>query len=141
MSLMKAQVDSKSLLGQIMIWGTSLAVGFAAASLAALQPDFSFRLSPRTFLAGAMGAAFTACYWRILLSSTGSGRKYLRVGASALLFCGGVAGFLYPLRFIAPDNYSDVLAGLAIAFCGLTGVALLLFWCKRFLDKDSQNNA
>jgi hypothetical protein len=121
-----------------MILGSSLALGFGTASLEALQRDFSFRISAKTLVAFVLGATLLYIYWRILLNPSKAPRqKRLRVAASIALFIGGVVGFLYPLRFIAPNNYREVAAGLLAAFAGLSVVATLLLFCKRFLDKDS----
>ena len=125
-----------------MVLSSSLAAGFATASLQALQPNFSFKVSVKTLVAFAIGSIMAWIYWRILLSaSTTPRQRRLRVFASVLLFFAGVAGFVYPTRFIAPNNYRDVIVGLIAAFCGLAGVAVLLLFCKRFLDNDSRDNS
>src|SRR5438046_477285 len=95
------QTGNKSALARIMIFGSSIAAGFAAASLAALQPNFSFRLSLKTFAGFAAGFLLLYVYWRILFhpSKTPAQRR-LRLAASMLLALCGIAGFLYPLRYI-----------------------------------------
>jgi hypothetical protein len=129
-------------LRRIMVVGSSLAAGFGTASLEALQPNFSFKITFRTVIAFVAGAMLLAVYWRILLSpSKRPGQKRLRFTASALLAVGGLAAFLYPLRFIAPSNSLDVAIGLLAAFCGISAVIILLLWCKRFLDDDTRNNS
>jgi len=124
-----------------MLFGSSLAGGFAAASLQALQPNFSFRVSAKTLVAFGLGFLVLYCYWRILFHpSVSSGQKRLRMGASALLAIIGLTGFLYPLRFIAPNNHGEVAAGLVIACLALAVVIALLLMCKRFLDADARKN-
>jgi len=126
----------------IMMVSSSLAAGFATASLEALQPNFSFKISFTTVIAFLAGAIVLAIYWRILLNPSKRPRqKRLRLTASVLLALGGVAAFLYPLRFIPSSNSLDVAIGLFAAFCGLSAVAILLLWCKRFLDEDTRNNS
>jgi len=123
-----------------MVLGSSLAAGFAVGSLEALQPNFSFKVSAKTVIAFALGAVMVWIYWTILLNPSKTPRQNrLRWVASAVLFLAGVAGFLYPLRFIAPNNYPDVILGLGAALCGISVVAVLLLACKRFLDKDSES--
>jgi hypothetical protein len=135
------QTDPKPTLRRVMMLGSSLTAGFATASLQALQPSFSFQISFKTLVAFGLGFVALLAYWRIFFSSSDSpGQKRLRVIASILLALAGVAGFLYPLRFIAPNNHAEVAAGLGLAFCALAGVTVLLFWCKRFLDEDTRNN-
>ena len=137
---MQREMALKSRLRQIMVLGSALAAGFAVGSLEALQPDFSFKISAKTVIAFALGAAVLGIYWSILLNPSKTPRRNrLRWMASAALFLAGVAGFLYPLRFIAPNNYPDVIIGLGAALCGIGVVAVLLLACKRFLDRDSES--
>jgi len=142
LEIVRMQAERKSALQRIMVLGSSLAAGFGTASLEALQPNFSFRVSLKTLGAFIFGFATLYIYWRILFHpSKGPGWKWLRISASALLALGGVAAFLYPLRFITPGKRQDVAVGLAIAFCALLGVATLLFWCRRFLENDAERTA
>lgn len=135
------QADFKAALSRIMVLGSSVAVGFGAASMEALQPNFSFHISMMTLVAFALGFILLHIYWRILLHpSEAPAQKRLRFIASCFLACGGVAGFLYPLRFIAPSNHKEVAAGLLMALCAALGVAALLLLCKRFLDEDARSN-
>ena len=47
------------------------------------------------------------------------------------------AALVYPLKFIAPNNFHEVTIWLLAAFAGLSVIAVMLLVCKRFLDKDS----
>src|SRR5207302_6737638 len=126
------QRDLKSVLGRIMVFGSSLVGGFATASLEALQPGFSFRISVMTFVAFAAGFGLLSLYWKILFHPSRSpAHRRLRRAASVLLALGGIAGFLYPLRFIAHSNVREVAAGLVMALGAVVGVAALLLFCKR----------
>jgi hypothetical protein len=138
---MKTQAGLDPTLRRIMVLGGSLGFGFAMASLQALQPNFTFQISLKTPVAFLLGSAMLFLYWKILLHPSQSpGQKRLRVVATAVLAFAGVGGFLYPLKFIAPNNHAEVMVGLATAFCGLSGVAALLLCCKRFLEKDARKN-
>ncbi len=138
---MEPEAAFNPVLRRIMVFGSSLAFGFAGASLEALQPGFSFHISWRTVAVFFIASTILYIYWRILLHPGQEPRqRTLRITASIFLALAGIAGFLYPLRFIAPNNYTEVIIGLVTAFCGLTGVAVLLICCKRFLDKDSRDN-
>ncbi len=138
MTGVKTGSQSKAALVRVMIWGSALAAGFATGSLQALQPDFSFRVSFNTFIAFTLGSTLIYLYWKVLLNPSKNPRqKRLRWAASILLLLGGIAGFLYPLKFIAPNNFHEVTLGLLAAFAGLSVIALMLLICKRFLDKDS----
>jgi len=138
---METKTESKSPLARIMIVSSCLAAGFVLASLEALRPSFSFKISLRTVLAFLGGSMLLYVYWRIILHpSQTPGQRRWRRASSVLLVLGGLAAFLYPIRFIAPNSFGEVAGGLLMAFAGLAGVTLLLFACKRFLDRDAHNN-
>lgn len=138
---METKAESKSPLARIMIGSSCLAAGFVVASLEALRPNFLFKISVRTVLAFLGGSMLLYIYWRIILhSSQTPGQRRLRQTSSLLLVVGGLAAFLYPIRFIAPNSFGEVGVGLVMAFAGLSAVAMLLFACKRFLDRDADKN-
>ena len=121
--------------------GSSLTAGFAVASLEALRPNFSFEISWKTVVAFFIGAILLYCYWKVIFrQSNSSSGKRLRWAASLVLAALGVLGFLYPLRFIAPNNYKEVTSGLLMAFGAILAVVTLLWLCKRFLDEDTRWN-
>jgi hypothetical protein len=125
-----------------MIWGSSLVAGFGTASLQALQPGLSFQISIKTFVAFAIGAGVLAVCWRVIVNpSTERSQKVRRFAVSALLAVAGLAGLLYPLRFVAPAQFRPLCIGIAMALCALSGVAILLLMCKRIFDADERNNA
>src|ERR1051326_2323090 len=134
---MKGQVDNERALRRIMICGSSLAAGFGTASLQALQPGLSFRISINTAVAFLIGAAVLAVCWRIILNRSLERRQKLtRLAVLAMLALAGLAGLLYPLRFVAPDQLRPLRIGIAMALCALSGVATLLLMCKRMFDRD-----
>ena len=136
---MKTRTDNAWVLKQIIIWGSSLAGGFGAASMQALQPNLSFALSFKTLIAFVCGLALVATFWKSIFHPLiGARRKFLRVVTSVLLVAGGFAGVLYPLRFVAPSQFPALITGLSVAVCALGGVATLLYLCKRFLDEDER---
>ena len=139
---MKTETDNERVLKQIIIWGSALAGGFGAASLEALRPNVTFVISPATAIAFLGGVALVAAFWKSLFHpSTGSIQRFFRFATSALLVAGGVAGVIYPLRFVAPAQFPALITGLAVAVCALSGVAGLLYLCKRFLDDDERKMA
>lgn len=136
---MKTRMDNEWVLKQIIIWGSSLAGGFGAASMQALQPDISFAVSFKTLIAFVGGIALVAAFWKaIFYPLTGTRQKLLRFVTSGLLVAGGFAGVFYPLRFVAPSQFPALITGLSVAVCALGGVATLLYLCKRFLDADER---
>lgn len=138
---MKTRADNEWVLKQIIIWGSSLAGGFGAASMEALEPNLSFALSFKTLIAFLCGTALVVAFWKSIFHPTiGPCRKILRLVTSVLLIAGGFAGVLYPLRFVAPSQFPALITGLAVAVCALSGVAALLYLCKRFFDEDERKN-
>jgi hypothetical protein len=138
---MQTKTESRSPLARIMIVSSCLAAGFVLASLEALRPNFAFKVSARTALAFVGGSVLLYVYWKIILHpSQAPGQRRLRQTSSALLILSGLAAFLYPIRFIAPNSFGEVAVGLVMAFAGVAGVTLLLFVCKRFLDRDTHDN-
>lgn len=136
---MKTRTDNEWVLRQIIIWGSSLAGGFGVASMQALEPDLSFTLSYKTLIAFVCGMALVVAFWKsIFHPSSGKRRKVLRLVTSVLLIAGGLAGVLYPLRFVDPSQFPALITGLSVVVCALGGVATLLYLCKRFLDEDER---
>jgi hypothetical protein len=136
---MKTQADNLRDLRQIIIYGSSLGSGAAAASLEALRPHCTFEFSARTVLAFAVGMGVLWVYWRILFSPRDSrGWRVLRGFATGVVGIGGLAAFLYPLRYIAATRYPDLATGLFAAVFALSGVAIMLLLCRRLFE-DGDN--
>jgi hypothetical protein len=116
----------------------ALGLGCAFGSLEALRRNpngFSFEFSCKTLLAFAIGAAVAFLYWWFAAKNLTSARR-----GAWWLFIGGVAMFLYPLRFVPPDKSREMVQGLMVAVCALSGAAFLFWQIKRFLDLDTKLN-
>lgn len=133
---------------RIAMFSTALGVGVVAASLYSLRKTPSglgFELTIGSVVAFIIGAAAGWWYWRmvgklVLASAEGSTERRAKLRIySAVLIILGIAAFLYPIRFVPPENVREVVAGLGMAFLVLTGVALVLWQIKRFLDRDSES--
>ncbi|MDB6030698.1 MAG: hypothetical protein JWM16_1036 [Verrucomicrobiales bacterium] len=123
-------------LREIMIWGSAIGAGFGAASLAALQPHLDFAFSYRPVLAFIVAMALVYFYWNLIFRSLDEPALRVRRNVATGLICLlGIAGLLYPIRFIAPHNYGEVMTGLITAFVALSGVAALLLLCRRFFNE------
>jgi hypothetical protein len=48
----------------------------------------------------------------------------------------GLVSFLYPLKFVPAEKRWDVFVGLSLAAACITGVGLVMWRVKRFLDAD-----
>jgi len=128
-------------LRRIMIIGSSIGAGVAVAFTQALQPDFSMRFTWYSLIAFAIGAAWFVLFWKLLFSPRPIFQgKVARFAIVGVMLVSGIAGFLYPMKFVPRHNYHDLVIGLAAAVCALTGVAVLLLLCKKFLDNDARKN-
>jgi len=113
---------------------TALAAGFGTASLQAWK-GHGWEVSAKTLLAFLIGAAVMVGYWRIIFHPSSSRRqKFLRLGATVMIFLAGVGFFLYPLKFVQAALLPEIRIGLITAFCALSGVGALLFLAKRLFD-------
>ncbi|MDB6121875.1 MAG: hypothetical protein JWQ71_868 [Pedosphaera sp.] len=126
------------------MYSTALAFGCMIASLEALRPSgtgFSFEVTFRTLIAFMLGGTIAFPFWRLILNgSNWSQRKLTIVGVSLvlLLLLLGVGAFLYPLRFVPKDKLPEIRTGLITAVFALSGVGLLLWGVKRFIDSDEK---
>jgi cytochrome c biogenesis protein CcdA len=128
-------------LRRIMIYGSSVGTGIAAASLEALKPNFAFVVSPSTFAVGLLVTAGFVGYWKLMFAAKqGRAWNWLRVATTAIVAALGITGFLYPVRFVAPDRFPELAGGLARAAIGLAFGAAMLLACKRFFDADVRSN-
>jgi len=125
---------------RIVVFGSSLAAGFVAATLQALRPHLNFDVSLRTVMAFAGGMGALWVYWSIILHPSLPGWRFMSVVATGLLVIGGVWAFLYPVKFVNPSAFKELTVGLIAAVCALTGVAGLLLLCKRFFERDERDN-
>ena len=116
----------------------SLIFGFACLagtmeSLRSGTAGFYFKVSTLTFVAAAIGAGFCLLCWKLMLI----GRWPGRVGA-ALMIVSGVGSFLYPIRFVRPEQRWQIAEGLAVAVCAISIGATMLWLLKRFFDRDDR---
>jgi hypothetical protein len=129
--------ENQSNLRQIMVWGSAVGAGFGAGSLAALRPHLDFAFSYKPVVAFLVAAMVVYFYWQLIFRSLDEPGLRVRRNAATVLLCFlGVAGLLYPIRFIAPTNYGEVLTGLITAFIALSGVAMLLLLMARFFNDE-----
>jgi hypothetical protein len=136
----RAQSKDERLFFGIVSYSTALAFGGMLASLEALYNDtsgFSFHFSVGTLAAFAIGFAVGLIYWRIVSLDAAGGASLLLRASSFLLLLGGVAAFLYPLRFLPAEKLHEVLQGLTAAVVALSLIALMLWRLKIFFDQDA----
>jgi hypothetical protein len=129
--------QNQSNLRQIMVWGSAVGAGFGAGSLAALQPHLDFAFSYKPVVAFVVATMLVYFYWQLIFRSLEEPSLRPKRNVATVLLCLlGVAGLLYPIRFIAPHNYGEVLTGLVTAFIALSGVATLLLMTIRFFNDE-----
>lgn len=132
---------TETILQQFIIYGSSLCGAFVAAALQAFRGGMSFSFSVYTFLAAVVGFAAFVLFWKLFFSARASKHsRFLFVVVSVVLIVGGLAGVLYPLRFVAHTEFPNLVTGLVAAALALSGGALFLFGCKRFFDADEKNH-
>jgi hypothetical protein len=113
---------------------TALGLGCMAAAIESLRSDaagFSFQVSLGTVAAFAAGAAVGLFYWKMASRS-----RLAAVGGAALLVLAGLAGFLYPLRFVPANKIAPIAIGLLLATCLILIWAFLLWRMNRFFVAD-----
>jgi ABC-type nickel/cobalt efflux system permease component RcnA len=119
----------------IVSWSTALCFGGVVASLESLYKDqsgFAFHINAATFITFALGTVAGLAYWRIA-SISGLVRKV----SSLLLVLLGVGAFLYPLRFLPREKFTEVFEGFVAAVFVLSLGAFILWRVTRFLDRDA----
>ena len=135
--------QNESALFRIAGLGTSVAFGVMVASLFALRSvpnGFTFELNAAaviSFIAAAVPAWF---YWRLVariaVDKAPQRRKKKFIVFSVGLMLVGIVSFLYPLKFIPEEKRKDVFVGLTLAVACVTGVGVVMWKVKRFLDAD-----
>lgn len=123
--------------------GASLAFGAMVGSLFALKPGtsgFSFELNVPTVIAFLVAAAFAWFYWRLVARMATEKapqprrRKFIIFSAGIVVV--GIVSFLYPLKFVPAEKRPDVFFGLGLATLCLSGIGLVMWKVKRFLEAD-----
>jgi hypothetical protein len=135
--------QNESALFRIAGLGRSVAFGVMVASLFALRSvpnGFTFELNAAaviSFIAAAVPAWF---YWRLVarmaVDKAPQQRKKKFIVFSVGLMLVGIVSFLYPLKFIPEEKRKDVFVGLTLAVACVTGVGVVMWKVKRFLDAD-----
>src|SRR5215217_7731413 len=123
--------------------GASLAFGVMVATLFALKSapnGFAFELNVGTFVSFFAAAAFAWFYWkmveRMATEKAPQQRKKKFLVFSIGLVLVGLVSFAYPMKFIPAEKRADVFIGLALAAACITGVGVVMWKVKRFLDAD-----
>jgi hypothetical protein len=123
--------------------GASVAFGAMVASLFAVKatPEgLTFELNLATVLAFVAAGMFAWFYWRMVARMAADKapeqRRKKFIAFSGGLMLVGVVSFLYPLKFIPAEKRWDVFVGLSLAILCLTGVGLVMWKVKKFLDAD-----
>jgi len=131
-----------STLFRIAGFGASFAFGAMVASLFALKPvpdGLSFELNAGAVVSFIAAALFAWFYWRLIARmatdpSTPRKKKFLIFSAGVVVI--GIISFLYPLKFVPASKRADVFIGLALAIGCITGVGIVMWKVKKFLDAD-----
>ena len=123
--------------------GASFAFGAMVASLFALRrvhDGFSFEWNVAAVIAFFGAGALAWCYWRMVarmaMEKTPAPRTKKFILFSIGIVVVGIVSFLYPLKFIPAEKRQDVFIGLSLAAVCVTGVGLVMWKVKRFLDAD-----
>ena len=115
---------------------------FATIESARQSPSgFVFQTGGGTWLAFAVGAVLGAIVWKIVSSTSVARVGSVMRATLVLLLLGGLATFLYPLRFLKPQTLIDVSHGLVTGVVAVGFLAYMLWRIKRALDRDATENA
>jgi CDP-diglyceride synthetase len=138
---MDTNVQLESNLRRIVIWGSAVSGAVLAATLQAYRLPSSFEFSGYTAIAFLIGGAVFWGYWKMFfMERQFRGFKALRFVLTVLLVAAGLAGVLYPLRFVGREQLPQLFTGLVMAAFALSGVGMLLLGCKRLFDEDEKQN-
>lgn len=124
----------------VMVYGLALGFGGVCASLASIRSTpagFTIDLSLRTALAFVLGTVLMVPCFRIILFSESKKRKLV---AWSIVGATGLAGFLYPIRFVPTEKMRDIVVGLISAVFALSGIAALMILTHRFLEADRKSS-
>lgn len=123
--------------------GASLAFGAMVATLFALKSapnGFAFEINIGTVVSFFAAAAFAWSYWRMVermaTDKNPQKRRKKFIVFSIGLVLVGLVSFAYPMKFIPAEKRGDVFVGLALAFACITGVGMVMWKVKKFLDAD-----
>jgi uncharacterized protein YfiM (DUF2279 family) len=133
------------------IISASTALGFAAAlgSAACVERGvnhglaFRWHWSALAWMTLGVAAAYRLWHlvWLAQSDATGKARKRL-VRYGALLTVGGLGVFVYPMVFVAREQFGDVLIGLIAAFAVLTFVGWMIYRVfQGFIRSDAADQA
>lgn len=132
---------------------SALGVGGMTAAVYALRigPDGAFVvMDAGVVVAFLVGALLGLGFWRLLmkwgLTRAADGKSDPRQRSRTVLFAvlvvlGGVALFLYPLRFVSRGKLIEILIGMVTAGLAVSVAAWLFFRVKRFLDEDTDQQS
>ena len=102
---------------------------------------FHFDWTWLTLLWMALGALYNWVFWRAIweVADRPTPRAKARFAAMvAGLIAAGVFGFLYPLRFLAPNKLPDISFGLVIAVIFLGGIGVAMWFVARGLGQADE---
>src|SRR5689334_18745037 len=117
----KAPLESR--LQNIVIWGSALGGAVLAATLQAYRLPSSFEFSGYTVLALLLGGGVFWAYWKLFfIQRQFRGLKLLQQLFTGILIAAGLAGVLYPLRFVGREQLPQLFIGLTTAVFALSGV-------------------
>jgi hypothetical protein len=126
------------------IAGASTALGLAvllgSVQAVRISPSgVSFTFTLGTLVAIVCGAVFGWLPWRLAASGLSRAGKtsWLFRASAALVLLSGIAGCLYPLRFVPAEKLPEVLKGLIVAVCVLSTLAFVLWRLRCFLERDA----
>ena len=142
---MEQQKPSRNNLLRIVGFSTALAFGAMVGSLFAVKsmPDgLTFQLTPAAVIAFFVAGVVAWFYWR-LIERMAAGQAVEQRRRRFVLFSVGLAivgiiSFLYPLKFIPAEKRRDVAIGLSLAIGCITGVGVVMWKVRRFLEADQR---
>jgi hypothetical protein len=139
------QDNSTRTLFRIAGLGTALAFGAMVGSLFAVRSmpnGLTFDITPAVIIAFFVAAVIAWFYWRMVARLAGSSAPELQrkrfVLFSIAMVVVGILSFLYPIKFIPPEKRRDVTIGLTLAIACITGVGVVMWRVRKFLEADQK---